>query len=169
MHPGPAVGKAWTTRFRLAIDWENKHVKEQFNVMDHGLQHRRDEALAVQCTGNERDAAVKSNTTANRGTGCRISVTMHNNSSAASHHGVSNLKSDNSDVAGRIGIRQQIRLSFPLSMSFVHRTIGGANVCGFQSRVNEAIVCLFLLHPVMIDQHHSYSVLSRTLIDFNEE
>ncbi|GFS92448.1 hypothetical protein TNCV_1159411 [Trichonephila clavipes] len=70
---------------------------------------------------------------------------MHN--TAASPHGVSKLESNHRDVAGRSGIRQLTqRRSIPLSMSTVHCTIGGANACGFQSRINEAIDALRAFH-----------------------
>ncbi|GFY16936.1 hypothetical protein TNCV_3689941 [Trichonephila clavipes] len=66
----------------------------------------------------------------------RIRAEIHNNSSATSHQGVSNI---HRDVASRNGIRQQTQChSIPLSTSNVHRTIDGTNACGFQSRVRDA-------------------------------
>ncbi|GFX19689.1 hypothetical protein TNCV_2075971 [Trichonephila clavipes] len=44
------------------------------------IQHLRNEALAVQCTGNayKRGATMKSNTTPDHDIGCRTIVAMHN-------------------------------------------------------------------------------------------
>ncbi|GFS67648.1 hypothetical protein TNCV_4363401 [Trichonephila clavipes] len=49
-------------------------------LVDHGLQHLRDVALAIQCTENEfyRDAALKPNTNPSLDSGYRSTVAMHN-------------------------------------------------------------------------------------------
>ncbi|GFX98657.1 uncharacterized protein TNCV_1502351 [Trichonephila clavipes] len=64
------LSRAQTSSRRCVLNvWEDK-----------GLQHLRNVALAVQCIDNayQKDAAVKSNTTPNHGTGCRTCVAMHN-------------------------------------------------------------------------------------------
>ncbi|GFV06583.1 hypothetical protein TNCV_2949051 [Trichonephila clavipes] len=59
---------------------------------------------------------------------------------AASHHDVFKVESNHRDISGRSEIRQSTQCcSIPLSMSTAHHTIGGANSCGFQSRVNDAM------------------------------
>ncbi|GFV09296.1 hypothetical protein TNCV_1869041 [Trichonephila clavipes] len=67
--------------------------------------------------------------------------------SVASHHCVLKLESDNRDVAGRIRISQKVQCrSISLSMSTVLCTIGDANACSFQSRVNEVMEALWTFH-----------------------
>ncbi|GFX09484.1 hypothetical protein TNCV_4698701 [Trichonephila clavipes] len=93
------------------------------------------------------DAGPRAPTPQRCSAGCSVYRKCVLEGSAASHHGVSTLESNHHDVAGRNRIRQSTQCrSIPLSMSAVHHTIGGANACGFQSRVNEEMELLRTFH-----------------------
>ncbi|GFT96671.1 hypothetical protein TNCV_2144181 [Trichonephila clavipes] len=109
----PIAVEAWTARFRLEIDRDNKKSKE-----------------AIQ---SDRGVAVKSNTTPNHDTGCETSVSMPNATIQQSITTVSpNLNPTIvtlQDVVGFVSERNVVPFRYPCPPF----------TCGFQSRVNEAM------------------------------
>ncbi|GFX26446.1 hypothetical protein TNCV_950441 [Trichonephila clavipes] len=72
---------------------------------------------------------------------------MHKKTVQYSDHGVSKFKYEYRDDADRSEICQLTqRHSIPLSIFAIHRIIAGANACGFQSRLKEAMDALQTFH-----------------------